>query len=446
MPFIKIQKLVRNEDGSVRSGSAAIMDTVYDKDGKYHSRQVVRERLGKIISLDESKRKGVFMSPTRGMIAYDADKDEFSPAGTEPQPASSGSFQMIFGEGYLMIEILRKYGTLNLLRDAFPDERAYLKVMNYIFSMDLDPETAAERSFVPLIFPDSGFDVSALGTHAAKSSFFSAAAPEGENGFSVYSDVYAYKGPHIMLRFSSAGDSCPVWCDAVTDPGAPDINKDTEGIAFLSQDYFTESLLTRYGQGSKFAFAARMPARKGLPFKDLCQKALKHAGEKEYIFQTEYGKYFGIRKKTEIFGQKVYAYIYSAAGGFEMPSAGFFILISNKSLNVKDLLCSYISLTETESALRCDGSYAQNSEELCGRTIMEIASSIADETFGCVGLSDLDPDNVYCLAQSVTCRREGNELIIGECGPLARKIFDQLEIELPERLDIEEYRKSVMNP
>ena len=64
MSFIKVQKLVRNEAGTILSGSAAIVDTVYVKTGnKNHSKQVVRERLGKVISLNEDKKSGVFLSP-----------------------------------------------------------------------------------------------------------------------------------------------------------------------------------------------------------------------------------------------------------------------------------------------------------------------------------------------------------------------------------------------
>ena len=69
MPFIKVQKLVRDDSGTIKSGSAAIVDTVYVKTGsKNHSKQEVRERLGKVISLSEDKRSGVFLSPTRGLV------------------------------------------------------------------------------------------------------------------------------------------------------------------------------------------------------------------------------------------------------------------------------------------------------------------------------------------------------------------------------------------
>ena len=50
MAFIKAQKIVRNSDGCILSGSASVVDTVYIKTGRQdHSKHVVRERLGKVL-------------------------------------------------------------------------------------------------------------------------------------------------------------------------------------------------------------------------------------------------------------------------------------------------------------------------------------------------------------------------------------------------------------
>ena len=52
MAFIKAQKVIRDEKGKITSGSAAIVDTVYVSTGKKnHSKQVVREKLGRILYL-----------------------------------------------------------------------------------------------------------------------------------------------------------------------------------------------------------------------------------------------------------------------------------------------------------------------------------------------------------------------------------------------------------
>jgi hypothetical protein len=79
MAFIRVQNLKRDGDGRVRSGSASVIDVAYDPDAKSgHSRQKVRESLGRVLWLSEDRRSGVFLSKTRGLVAYDAGADAFS--------------------------------------------------------------------------------------------------------------------------------------------------------------------------------------------------------------------------------------------------------------------------------------------------------------------------------------------------------------------------------
>ncbi len=69
MSFIKAQKIVRNADGYIISGSAAIVDAVYVNTGqKSHSRHVVREKLGRVLFLSDDKKQGIFLPLTRGLI------------------------------------------------------------------------------------------------------------------------------------------------------------------------------------------------------------------------------------------------------------------------------------------------------------------------------------------------------------------------------------------
>lgn len=63
MAFIKTQKIIRDETGKIISGSAAIVDAVYvHTGGKSHSKQLVREKLGKVYTSVQIK-KVVFSSP-----------------------------------------------------------------------------------------------------------------------------------------------------------------------------------------------------------------------------------------------------------------------------------------------------------------------------------------------------------------------------------------------
>lgn len=66
MAFITVQKLILVEDGKVKSGSAAIIETEYDSTNSGKSRHRVCERLGKIVTLSLDRKSGLFLSPTRG--------------------------------------------------------------------------------------------------------------------------------------------------------------------------------------------------------------------------------------------------------------------------------------------------------------------------------------------------------------------------------------------
>ena len=70
MAFIKIQNLEFDKNGVVSRGTASIVDVSYVPGGRCHSKQNTRERLGKIITIAENRKSGVFMSPTRGLVEY----------------------------------------------------------------------------------------------------------------------------------------------------------------------------------------------------------------------------------------------------------------------------------------------------------------------------------------------------------------------------------------
>ncbi len=106
MPFIKVQKLVREGD-KVLSGSAAVVDTSYVTGQKYHSKHTVRERLGKILDLSNDKRSGIFQSPTRGLKA-----DRLSNAGSAASTHSKWTAEAVRGK--ILLDIINTIIVLQL--------------------------------------------------------------------------------------------------------------------------------------------------------------------------------------------------------------------------------------------------------------------------------------------------------------------------------------------
>lgn len=138
MGFIKAQKVVRDENDNIVSGSASIVDTIYGNYGTYHSKQQVRERLGKVIYLSKDKKTGIFLSPTRGLVQYEADSDTFSPVTSDdvriPGTLESNTPEIhtVFGDSYLFLEFLQKSGLKSILKAVFDKKTDYERAICHL--------------------------------------------------------------------------------------------------------------------------------------------------------------------------------------------------------------------------------------------------------------------------------------------------------------------------
>ncbi len=139
MSSIKVQKLVRNDDGTVKSGSAAIIKTTYDKNIKGKARKEVVEKLGKVIYFTDTKHPGIYLSPTRGLVEYDPINEKFNDVKADdkriadiPDLFDEPQVHTIFGDTYLIIMFLQQCGLLKVLRDTFTKDTDYEKVLCHI--------------------------------------------------------------------------------------------------------------------------------------------------------------------------------------------------------------------------------------------------------------------------------------------------------------------------
>ena len=445
MPFIKVQKLVRNEDGTVKSGSAAIMDTVYVKDGKYHSKQVQRERLGKVVDLDPSGRRGIFRSPTRGLVRYDADTDEFAEASEGEtivikKPAGT---HVVFGDAYAFLELARASGVLASMRRAVPDVQSFESILIRAakdFSSPFVPSDAfMARSFISSVLKDAD-KTAAMGAEKSRKAFFKEFCPKPPE---MVSDVASYDSPHVILGVS---EGRTVWCDSVVDTSrwtAP------EGVqlAVLSQDYVSAQLFKNYDSDSPLTFIASMPAKKGLPYKESCQKALKHVGEKECTYEMNGREYFGVRKKAEVFGKKAFAYVYADMGGSGVPMPSFTVLLSNKSMRPDAVMEAFMSALRSEASVRRGGTFDSSFEKVRGLALCGIASRIMrDEVRKVVEAAGIKTLDLVGYAQAVMCSVEDGKVCVEAPGKLSGAAFSKIGVKVPSELDIGEYHESLISP
>ena len=170
MSFIRAQRIIYSpiDNKTIIGGTASIIDSVYvesskrknNSDGKYndkyHSKQIVKEKLGKIISLSEDRKSGIFLSPTRGMIEYNVTTDIFRKLSEEEiENIRKGNLKnkindkriednmvlsnkytqvhTIFGDTYFLLKFLKNIGMLDILKKTFGvEDRVDFKVNDLI--------------------------------------------------------------------------------------------------------------------------------------------------------------------------------------------------------------------------------------------------------------------------------------------------------------------------
>jgi hypothetical protein len=218
------------------------------------------------------------------------------------------------------------------------------------------------------------------------------------------------------------------------------------GLAVLSQDYVSPQLFKSCDQDSALTFIAVMPARKGLPYKEACQKAAKHIGEKDCVYAFGGREYFGVRKKAEVFGRKAYAYVYADLGS-GIPLPAFTVLLSNKSLSPDLVMEAFMSAIRLEARVRRAVSFDMSSEELRGSVLRSMAARmVRDGVAEAVKAAGMRPYELAGYAQSLMCSMDGREILVEGPGEKASKAFSAVGVRVPERLDAEAYRKSLLKP
>lgn len=367
MAFIKSQKIVRDESGNITSGSAAIVDTKYGDFGSYHAKHTVREKLGKVIWLSSDKKSGIFLSPTRGLVEYNAQTDTFSPVGKDDSRLKRADIfpdtqiHTVFGDTFLLLEFLKKARLLSALRSVFPKNQDYERVLCHVLhgvlkdGSKISCDNFIEKSFASYVLDDIPESTlrcdtrffSLMGEDDTRMAFFrnfvkvmqdsdpafgkacyvdSTPLPNDieDNPFNTLS-CHGVSASDVMVRLVLVLDEAtglPVWYDII--PGnVLDINTimnvvndvaDSLGIIIDSLDldagYVSKDLVSAFHIGTEKTLIGRMPARKGYPYKELYWEVKSIIGKGKYSFVRKHHVYFGHRKDITLFDQKEYAYVY----------------------------------------------------------------------------------------------------------------------------------------
>ena len=367
MAFIKAQKLTYDNDGRITGGSAAIVDTIYGDFGSYHAKHRVREKLGKVLFLSPDKKTGIFLSPTRGLVEYDATSDTFCDVERDdPRLGTQEVFpeteiHTVFGDTYLLLNFLEKSGMLSVLRRVFTKDTDYERLLIHLLhgilkdGSRISCDSFIEKSFasyvlrnvpLPSLHSDTYF-FSLLGEDSVKMNFFKSfvsfmKSRDSDFGRGCYVDstplpndiednpfsalcCHGVGSSEIMTRLILVLDErsgLPVWYDII--PGnvldvntimtvinnvADSLNIEIDSLV-LDAGYVSKELLQEFHIGTEKTIIGRMPNRRGYPYKKLYWDLKAQIGKGKYEFVQRRHAYFGKKLVVEVFGHPEYAYVY----------------------------------------------------------------------------------------------------------------------------------------
>ena len=540
MPFIRARNVRRDESGAVTCGSAALIDVEYvPGGGRCHSRQVTREKLGKIVELSEDGRSGVFRSPTRGLVAYDADADEFRRVergdGTLadesrefPEPAAHA----MFGDAWLLLDVLSGSGLLEVLAEAFPDgaerERLLCHLLHSVLRDgsrigcdDFLARSAASHLLAGCPARSTRTDTayfSRMGADAAKVAFFRALVaamraadpsfgtacyvdstplPNGvsDNPFNALS-CHGVAASSVQCRLVMVLDEAsgiPVWYDVI--PGnVLDVStfeqtcgdvEATLGVtvcsAVLDAGYVTKALLRSCAPGSGRSVLARMPARRGFPFKEMWGKVKGQVGRGKYAFARGGHAYFGRAFDRELFGVPARLFVYvdkenalarhrqlmaesperweamsPSEKDWEASRGGFFVLVScgGPDEGPAEALDRYHSRTEVESVFKTSKEYI-GLLPLSKWSDLTVRGKILHDTIATIALLQVrramaaagatwSVSDLWGKSSALMCYRSGGSLMVETPTKQVRERWGALGVKVPAKVDVGAFRKDVL--
>lgn len=307
------------------------------------------------------------MSPTRGLVEYNAISDTFEEVPREdPRIQIEDVFpeteiHTIFGDSYLFLEFLKNSGLISVLRTVFQKDEEFERLLCHVLhgvvrdGNRISCENFILRSFASYLFQkvpltslrsDTCF-YTMMGSDKVKVSFFktfvtSMQKRDPDFGKGCYVDstplpndiannpfntlcCHGVSSSEIMTRLIPVLDErsgLPVWYDII--PGnVLDINTvmlivndvaDTLGIEIdslvLDAGYISKELVQTFHIGTEKTIIGRMPARRGYPYKTLYWNVKELIGIGKYVFVRKHHAYFGIQKRIDLFEQEMYAYVY----------------------------------------------------------------------------------------------------------------------------------------
>ena len=532
MSFIRIQKGKKDEDGNYIGGSASIVESVYQPGSEVPCRQILVESLGQIIFLDAERKKGIFLSKTRGRVEYDAVKDMFSAV---PDPTMDDEYcdfrpsETVFGDVYAVLEMMKRSGMVDILNRFSDSEHFQEKLLSHtVFGVlkngtRITCDRFIERSFLSSVFQirpvslrtDSEF-FKRMGNFDKRKLFFREFVNLMRRrhpgfGSACYVDstpldnsirnlptnrlcAHGLDSVGVQTRLALVLDKStglPVWYDLfpgnVLDMSTVDkISADVGeylGIHItdlvLDAGYVKKELIAKYSiDSTEKSLIARMPDRHGYGVRTLFNKYRSQFSNGKYHFVREDHTYFGKKHLHELFGHRVYAYVYVDSENadsvfrdymaenreeYESMSmgeknwvryrGGFFILISNLDRSPAEILDEYFGRAFIENVFKTEKEYLKllplnknNEDTVNGKILQDIISTIVymDIRRICRPAGRSVSDVMWDLQYLRTLRKSDGCLHVGIYNKQAREAMELIGVKTTSKFNAGTYRKSLI--
>ena len=534
MTFIRVQKGRKDVAGNYIGGSASLVNCHYMPESDNPYKQELVESLGKIVFLDSDRKKGTFLSKTRGLVEYDVDSGLFKSVSDPSLKEEFCDFrpsETVFGDSYVVLEMMKSSGMIGILNSISKNEFFAEKLLCHTVYEVLKNGTKItcdrfiERSFLSSVLQvrpqvlrtDSEF-FKTMGKFDTRKHFFKEFVQlmrkrNPKFGTACYVDStpldnairnlptnrlcsHGLDSVGVQTRLALVLDQAtglPVWYDIF--PGnVPDVSTidrisadvreylDVEiSDLVLDAGYVRKELISKYciGSGEK-SLIARMPDRRGYGVKTIFYKYRNQFSNGKYHFVRENHTYFGKKHLHEVFGQKVFAYVYldneNADSAFRdymsenneeygrMSMAeknwvryrgGFFILISNQDKTPAEILDGYFGRAFIETVFKTEKEYLNllplsknNEKTVNGKILLEVICNIIYMGIRskCKALERSVSDILWDLQYLKAVRKSEGILHISIYNKQAREVLDMFGVNPVQILKSGTYGDTLISP
>ena len=289
----------------------------------------------------------------------------------------------------------------------------------------------------------------------------------------------------VMVLDDSTG--IPVWYQVI--PGnvvdvstLASVREDVEATlgvtvssAVLDAGYVTRGLV-----GGEMRYLARMPARRGYPFKTMWHRVKAQVNRGKYSFVRGGHTYFGRHFVEDVFGVPTHLYVYvdrdnalsclhqtmserpdeyEAMPGrdkdWEQVRGGFFVLVSNMvEMSPAEALDAYFSRMEVEQVLETAKDHLRllpiakwTETAMRGKVLHDVICTVAvlqvRKAVAAAGRA-WSPTDLWGKTSSLMCFRNGPSLVLETPNKQCRQRFEGLGYRVPAKVDVTAYRRDVL--